>query len=200
MKFFEIDEEYLKKGGLISRDIKSVLAYGIVNDRLVAFKNGVKIEPEVIFKGYATDLLANDWEYVTYKSEMWKPEDDEKYYYIDSCVGVDWDYYCSNYDDDELRVRIGNVFKTEEEAEKMIKKLQIINTLKELSNIDFNDSDSDKYVIYYSTNHNDILINKHACIKELPFSIYFATEKDCLKAIDIIGKENLKKYYFDVVE
>lgn len=200
MKFFEIDEEYLKKGGLISRDKKSGLAFGIVNGRLVAFKNGVKIEPEEMFKGYATDLLANDWDYVTYKSEMWKPEDDEKYYYINSCVGVDWDYYCSNYDDDELRIRIGNVFKTEEEAEKMIKKLLIINTLKELSNIDFNDSDSDKYVIYYSTNYNNIMINKHSCAKELPFSIYFATKEDCQKAIDIIGEENLKKYYFDVVD
>ena len=176
MKFFEIDEEYLKKGGLISRDKKSGLAFGIVNGRLVAFKNGVKLEPEEMFKGYATDLLANDWEYVTYKSEMWKPEDDE------------------------LRIRIGNVFKTEEEAGKMIKKLQIINTLKELSNIEFNDSDSDKYVIYYSTNSNNIMINKHSCVKELPFSIYFATKEDCQKAIDSIGEENLKKYYFDVVE
>lgn len=198
MKFFEIDEEYLKKGGLITRDKKSGLAFGIVNGRLVAFKNGVKLEPEEMFKGYATDLLANDWEYVTYKSEMWKPKQYEKYYYINSCVRVDWDYYYSNYDDDELRVSIGNVFKTKEEAEKMIKKLQIINTLKELSNIDFNDNDRDKYVIYYSTNYNSILINKHTCFKELPFSIYFATKEDCQKAIDIIGEENLKKYYFEV--
>ena len=82
MKFFEIDEEYLKKGGLITRDKKSGLAFGIVNGRLVAFKNGVKIEPEEIFKGYATDLLASDWEYISYdsKKSIWKPEDDEKYY------------------------------------------------------------------------------------------------------------------------
>lgn len=202
MKFFEIDEEYLKKGGLISRDKKSGLAFGVVNGCLVAFNNGIKKEPEEVFKGYVNDLLASDWEYISYdsKKSIWKPEDDEKYYYINSCVGVDWDYYCINYDDDELRIGIGNVFKTEEEAEKMIKKLQIINTLKELSNIDFNDSDSDKYVIYYSTNYNNIMINKHSCVKELPFSIYFATKEDCQKAIDIIGEENLKKYYFDVIE
>lgn len=200
MKFFEIDEEYLKKGGLITRDKKSGLAFGIVNGRLVAFKNGDKVEPEEIFKGYASDLLASDWEYISYDSKkpIWKPEDGERYYYINSRVVVDLDYYCSNYDDDELRIRIGNVFKTEEEAEKMIKKLQIINTLKELSNIDFNDSNSDKYVIYYSTNYNNIMINKHSIVKELPFNIYFKTKEDCQKAIDTIGEENLKKYYFDV--
>lgn len=202
MKFFEIDEEYLKKGGLITRDKKSGISFGVVNGCLVAFNNGIKKEPEEVFKGYIGDLLASDWEYISYDSKkpIWKPEDDEKYYYINSNVAVDWDYYCSNYDDDELRIRIGNVFKTEEEAEKMIKKLQIINTLKELSNIDFNDSNSDKYVIYYSTNYNNIMINKHSIVKELPFNIYFKTKEDCQKAIDTIGEENLKKYYFDVVE
>lgn len=69
MKFFEIDEEYLKKGGLITRDKKSGIAFGIVNGRLVAFKNGDKVEPEEIFKGYASDLLASDWECITYKSK-----------------------------------------------------------------------------------------------------------------------------------
>lgn len=202
MKFFEIDEEYLKKGGLITRDKKSGLAFGVVNGCLVAFNNGIKKEPEKVFKGYVGDLLASDWDYVSYdtKKPLWKPEKDEKYYFIDSQITIDFDYYCTNYDVDELRVRIGNVFKTEEEAENMIKKLQIINRLKELSNIDFNDNEIDKYVLYYSTNYNSIMINKHTCAKELPFSIYFATKEDCLKAIDIIGEENLKKYYFDVDE
>lgn len=202
MKFFEIDEEYLKKGGLITRDKKSGIAFGVVNGCLVAFNNGIKKEPEEVFKGYIGDLLASDWEYISYDSKkpVWKPEDDKIYYYISSNVEVDCDYYCSNYDDDEWRIRIGNVFKTEEEAEKMIKKLQIINTLKELSNIDFNDCERDKYVICFSTNYNGIVINKHTCYKELPFDIYFATKEECQKAIDIIGEENLEKYYFNVVE
>lgn len=202
MKFFEIDEEYLKKGGLITRDKKSGLAFGIVNGCLVAFNNGIKKEPEEVFRGYANDLLADDWEYISYSTKklLWKPEDDDTYYYINSCVAVDRDCYCTDFDDDELRIRIGNVFKTEEEATNMIKKLQIINTLKDLSNIEFNDNESDKYVIYYSTTFNNVSYQKHTCVKELPFNIYFATDKDCINAIKIIGEENLKKYYFDVYE
>lgn len=201
MKFFEIDEEYLKKGGLITRDKKSGLAFGIVNDRLVKFNNGIKKEPEEIFKGYATDLLASDWDYISYdtKKHLWKPEHGDKYYYINSYVAVDVDYYCKDYDDD-LRIRIGNVFKTEEEARKMVEKIKIINKLRELSNVDFNSTDDNAYVIGYDRELKKIQINFHDAYNELPFNIHFETAKDCQAAIDTIGVENLKKYYFDVVE
>lgn len=199
MKFFEIDEEYLKKGGLISRDKKSGLAFGIVNDRLVAFENGVKLEPEKMFKGYATDLLANDWEYVSYdtKKPLWKPKEDEKYYFIDSQITIDFDYYCEKCSCDRDRVTIGNAFQTQEEAEKMMNKLKIINKLKELANKDFKDDESAKYVLYYSTAYNSVSYQQHSCVKELPFNIYFATREDCENAIKEIGEDNLKKYYFD---
>lgn len=200
MKFFEIDEEYLKKGGLITRDKKSGIAFGIVNGRLVAFKNGVKLEPEEMFKGYATDLLASDWEYVTYKGEIWKPITGDTIYYVSSTGHVYEDTFSNFSNCDKDRLSFNNVFKTKEDAENMIKKLQIINTLKDLSNIDFNNNKSDKYVIYYSTTYNSVSYQKHTCVKELPFNIYFATAKDCINAIKIIGEENLKKYYFEVVD
>lgn len=179
MKFFEIDEEYLKKGGLITRDKKSGIAFGVVNGCLVAFNNGIKKEPEEVFKGYIGDLLASDWEYISYDSKkpVWKPEDDE------------W------------RIRIGNVFKTEEEAEKMIKKLQIINTLKELSNTKFVDDCSKlRYSVAYDIDTKKVCPTMNRYSRILPFELYFETAKDCQKAIDIIGKENLKKYYFEVVD
>lgn len=200
MNFFEIDEEYLKKGGLITRDKKSGLAFGIVNGRLVAFKNGVKKEPEEIFKGYVTDLLASDWEYVSYdtKKPLWKPEEDEKYYFIDSDITIDCDYYCESCCYDRDRVAIGNAFQTQEDAEKMMNKFKIINRLKELANKDFKDNESLKFAIYYSTAYNRVDYQQHTCVKELPFNIYFDTVEDCKNAIKEIGEENLKKYYFDV--
>ena len=82
----------------------------------------------------------------------------------------------------------------------MINKLKIINKLKELANKDFIDSESAKYVLYYSTNYNSVSYQQHSLIKELPFNVYFATIEDCENAIKEIGEENLKKYYFDVDE
>lgn len=200
MKFFEIDEEYLKKGGLITRDKKSGLAFGVVNGCLVAFNNGIKKEPEEVFKGYVSDLLANDWEYYDTKKPLWKPEEDEKYYFIDSQITIDFDYYCETCSYDRDRVAIGNAFQTQEDAEKMINKLKIINKLKELANKDFNDSENTKYVLYYSTTYNSVSYQQHTCVKELPFNIYFATIDDCENAIKEIGEENLKKYYFEVMK
>ena len=199
MKFFEIDEEYLKKGGLITRDKKSGLAFGIVNGRLVSFKNGVKIEPEEIFKGYATDLLASDWEYINYKGEIWKPESGDTIYYVSSTGHVYEDTFCTCSTFDNDKVLFNNAFQTREEAEHMLKKIKIINKLKELSNIDFYRNCTEvKYVIWYDSACKEIKINTHEYIRELPFNVYFATQKDCENAIKEIGEENLKKYYFDV--
>lgn len=202
MKFFEIDEEYLKKGGLITRDKKSGLAFGVVNGCLVAFNNGIKKEPEEVFKGYVSDLLASDWDYISYdsKKSIWKPEVDEKYYYINSCVEVDFEYYSTDYDDDESRIRIGNVFKTEEEAKKMINKLKIINKLKELANTNFGDDINElKYSIGYDIDSKKVYPTINRYTRIMPFEVYFKTATDCKKAIDTIGEENLKKYCFDVV-
>lgn len=55
-----------------------------------------------------------------------------------------------------------------------------------------------KYVIWYDSACKEIKINTHEYIRELPFSIYFATKKDAEKAVLTIGEDNLKKYYFDV--
>lgn len=201
MKFFEIDEEYLKKGGLISRDKKSGLAFGIVNGRLVAFKNGVKLDPEQMFKGYATDLLANDWEYVMYKSDIWKPNDGDSYYYICSTGCISYDTFSETWSPDKLRRNLYNAFKTEEESKKMIEKIKIINRLRELSNASFyRNCEEKKYLIIYNSKLKEIDYTTHTCIRELPFNVYFATQKDCQNAIDEIGEENLKKYYFDVIE
>lgn len=200
MKFFEIDEEYLKKGGLISRDKKSGLAFGIVNGRLVAFKNGVKLEPEVMFKGYATDLLANDWEYVEY-NKKWKPKEGDTYFYISARGYVISDDFMPCVPSDNDKVRFNNAFQTAEEAEYMVEKIKIINRLKELSTINFND-DCNKlhFIISYDSEKKRIHYNVHHYYRESPFEVYFETKEDCQKAIDIIGEENLKKYYFDEVE
>lgn len=199
MKFFEIDEEYLKKGGLITRDKKSGLAFGIVNGRLVAFKNGDKVEPEEIFKGYEADLLASDWEYITYKGKIWQPNDGDAYYYICSTGCISYDTFSETWSQDKLRRNLCNAFKTEEESKKMIEKIKIINRLRELSNINFgNDINQLKYSICYDIDTKKVRPTTNRFSRLLPFELYFETAKDCQNAIDEIGEENLKKYYFDV--
>ena len=201
MKFFEIDEEYLKKGGLITREAyKNGLSYGLYCNCLVAFQYGKVCLPINKFVGYKNDLLANDWKYIEYKnSKKWIPKYGDRYYFID-CMNTCSYYTYANDEVDNALLIIGNCFKSEEEAKHMVEKLKIITKLRELTTIDFYNNHTDgKFVIFYDSTLKKIRIATHEYSRELPFNIYFATKEDCQKAIITIGEENLKKYYFDVV-
>lgn len=91
------------------------------------------------------------------------------------------------------------LFKPEKKPNICLKKIKIINKLRELSNIDFNDNcKQEKFVIFYNTESQQIKITQHKFIREIPFNIYFKNKGDCQKAIETIGEDNLKKYYFDI--
>ena len=203
MKFFEIDEEYLKKGGLITRDKKSGIAFGVVNGCLVAFNNGIKKEPQEVFKGYIGDLLATDWEYISYDSKKptWKPNDGDFYYYVTSTGHIACERFLIYSNDDNNKLAFNNVFKTAQDAKKMLEKIKIINKLKELSNVNFgHDINELKYLIGYDVDTKKVCPTMNRFTRIMPFEVYFNTATDCRNAIDIIGEENLKKYYFDVVD
>lgn len=146
-------------------------------------------------------MLASDWEYVTYKGKSWKPNDGDSYYYICSSGVISNDTFSEGWSQDKLRRDFCNAFKTEEESKKMIEKIKIINRLRELSNINFgNDSSQLKYSIGYDIDTKKVYPTINRYTRIMPFEVYFETAKDCQNAINEIGEENLKKYYFDVVE
>ena len=93
-----------------------------------------------------------------------------------------------------------NVFKTAEEARNMVEKIKIINQLQELSNIKFNETNDRHYMIAYDKDDGEIISDFCYSLNPLPFNVCFKTREDCQKAIDTIGEDNLKKYYFDIAE
>lgn len=200
MKITEINKEYLEKGGLIRRKCwDSTMSIGLVCANFIYYKNLKPQTPVLYFSCMIQDILADDWELVEEPNKKWQPEDGKTYYLILTHGSVDYTTYVSTSIFDNKRLSFGNLFKTKEEAQHMAEKLKIINKLRELSNIDFNSSDNNAYVISYDRELKKIQIDFHDAYNELPFNIHFATKEDCQKAIDIIGEENLKKYYFDVV-
>lgn len=199
MKFFEIDEEYLKKGGLITRETYvNGLSFGLYCNCLVAYHYGEIQIPIVKFIGYKKDLLANDWKYVEY-NKKWKPESGDTIYYVSSTGHVYEDTFCNCSACDNDKISFNNVFKTKEDAKKMLEKLKIINRLRELSNIKFvHDSSKLKYSIGYEIDTKKVIPTMNRFTRIIPFDLYFETAKDCQNAINEIGEENLKKYYFDM--
>lgn len=201
MKITEISKEYLEKGGLIRRKVwDSNISIGLSTSKndFIYYKNSEPKSPISFFRGLVQDIMADDWELNEKSTQVWKPREGEKYYTIDS-IGCVASCIYGNDRVDKLFIRIGNCFESKEEAAHMAEKLKIINKLRELSNVDFNSTDNNAYVIGYDRELKKIQINFHDAYNELPFNIHFATKEDCQKAIDTIGVENLKKYYFEVV-
>lgn len=203
MKITEISKKYLEKGGLIRRRAwDSSVSIGLTASKssFIYYKNSKLYKPVSFFSGMVQDIMADDWEVVKKpeksKNKVWKPKSQEMYYFLCGDGSPTADH---NLDDGSVEkfISIGNCFETGEEAKHMKKKLQIIAKLKELSNIDFNTTQNLCYSIIYAKDDNRIMINFHHMIGELPFNIYFASKEDCQKAINIIGEDNLKKYYFD---
>jgi hypothetical protein len=203
MKFTEILEE-LKKGEKVTREkweksgdscTINFISYDPKIGKCVFWLNDEYFD-EFIWR--YEDIIAEDWKiYEEKPTRIWKPEFGEKYYYITTRGDVAYNTFNNSLD--EYRLSFRNVFKTAEEARKMVEKLKIINKLRELSNGDFYRNCTEvKYVIWYDSACKEIKINTHEYIRELPFSIYFATKKDAEKAVLTIGEDNLKKYYFDV--
>lgn len=206
MKFTEILEE-LKKGEKVTREkwkkpscTIDFIIYDQNKGKFMLCYNG-NCHSFAFLAFLDEDIIAEDWKIYEEPNKNWQPEEGETYFFVSSHCSVDNTTYNSTSRIDSETVSFGNCFRTEEEARKILEKLKIINKLRELSNGDFYRNCTEvKYVIWYDSACKEIKINTHEYIRELPFSIYFATKKDAEKAVLTIGEDNLKKYYFDVEE
>lgn len=201
MKFTEILEE-LKKGKKATREkwgepdcTIDFIVYDQNKGNFLLFYKGNCYR----FNFNDEDIVAEDWKIYKEPTKNWEPKEGEAYYLILTHGFIDYTIYDSDSRADNERLSFGNCFKTREEAEHMLQKIRIIIQLRKLSNISFNDNcKQEKFVIFYNTENQQIKITQHKFIREIPFNIYFKNKKDCQKAIEIIGEDNLKKYYFDI--
>lgn len=150
------------------------------------------------------NALANDWEIVREtKSKVWKPNIGENYFFITSSLEVN---KFTNEGDmvDESIISSYNCFKTKEEAQHMIEKLKVIKELQTFAlenreeEISWNEDSRYKFYFYFDYKWKMIRITWATVSHGSPFNIYFASEKAIHDAIESIGEDRIKKYYFDV--
>lgn len=169
----------------------------------IRLKTGLIIEnnfnPETI-----PNTVAEDWEVVGEK-KWWEPKKDEKYYIICGDGSIDY----NNYDGDGADKRlmdIGNCFQTENQTEFMLEKLKVIHELEKFAyenndeEIDWNNKNQFKFSLVFGYNHQVVQVNTWSVIREIPFNVYFTSEELAKKAIETIGEDRIKKYYFGVNE
>ncbi len=148
--------------------------------------------------------LADDWEIVEEtKNKDWKPKKGDTYYYIGS-VGSIFNYDYREDISDEAHLNIGNYFKTEEEAKHMVEKFKVIRELQKFANenneekIDWKNFNQCKYYLVYDTKDEDLYVDYSTQCESEPFNIYFTSFKIAKKAIEAVGEDRIKKYYFNV--
>lgn len=104
---------------------------------------------------------------------------------------------------DEQSYRLGNYFKTEEEADFAREKQFVYQQLSDYAlehnteEIDWDNNYSDKIFIGYSYKRNELLIRSMRTVK-YPNTVYFTSEKIVKDAIKEIGEKVIKYYLFGV--
>ena len=147
--------------------------------------------------------LADDWEIVEEKKKYWIPKKKEKYFYIEDCMGVSDDRNVQA-PIDYCRFNIGNFFKTKIEAEHILEKLKVIHELQKFAyennegEIDWKNFNQCKYKIFYDAEDEDLYVDYSIQCESEPFNIYFTSFKVAKKAIEAVGEDRIKKYYFNV--
>lgn len=134
-----------------------------------------------------------------YKKKQVCPQKGDKYWYIRFNNTIDhtvWD----NMTEEFQMLEIGNVFRTQEEAEFKTEQLKVLHELEELADDDrqWCNRYYKHYYLEYNYDTNDVELNYDYSLKHN--MIYFKSEESAQKAIDEIGKDLLKKYYFCISE
>lgn len=151
--------------------------------------------PEEMAEKIARDIKAALEEHK--KKQIW-PQKDDPYYYIDTKGSVDIEFYVDDVYDNG-RLNLGNCFKTQEEAKFKLEQLKVMHELEQLAD---NDGEWNvhlpHYYIQYDYEDGWMVTDYTYRLKANMF--YFQTREAAQAAIDKIGADRLKKYYFCIPE
>ncbi|OYQ68287.1 hypothetical protein [Aerococcus sp. 1KP-2016] len=128
------------------------------------------------------------------KKEQEFPQKYDDCWYIDDDAEVlSMKWYNSEYD--QGRLSIGNVFRTEEQAEFAVEKLKVEAELRKYSR-PFENGKFNYYIFFYTDNNYIEVVYKNVCRSQ--GGIYFESEEKAQQAISTVGEERIKKYIFGV--
>lgn len=135
------------------------------------------------------------------KGKVWKPEDNEKYFYVSGRGVINICRWINDTTDNGC-YEIGNCFKTKEEAEFALEKVKVETELRRFAEenneheIDWKNKKQEKWFIFY--NCKEEIINPIYLYDFYICNICFTSEEIARQAIKSIGEERLKKYYFRI--
>lgn len=155
--------------------------------------------PEELAEKIAKDIKVAIEEHK--KEQVW-PQRGDGYYYITSQGNIFHDVF-DNIDNgyDKGRLNLGNFFKTKEEAEFKVEQLKVLHEIEQLADDNqlWNNSNF-HYSFCYKHSIDKIVAEHWNSYQNVPNIYYFKTYESAQAAIDKIGEDRLKKYYFCIPE
>lgn len=128
------------------------------------------------------------------KEQQEFPQSGERYWYSNGGGMVNSCFWKSE-QFDLNRYRIGNMFKTEDEAYFAVEKLKVDAELRKLS--DSWDLESTQYTFSFDWENGEFNL-EYPDYNQYPNSYYFYSADDVQQAIETVGRERIKKYLFGV--
>lgn len=151
------------------------------------------------------NIFAEDWEVIEDKKQWWEPKNKDLYWYISNDGEIhSWNF---NKKFNTSSLNFGNCFQTKKQAKFMVEKLRVIHELQKFAfenneeEIDWNNKDQRKYylILTCTGGKNRYMDATYTFeLRSVPFNVYFTSEKLAKKAIETIGEDRIKKYYFGV--
>lgn len=130
------------------------------------------------------------------ENKRWRGKEGDIYWFVESNGTPSWLYEC-NKDSDNFRYDTHNYFKSEEEARKYAKVLEIERQLRRFADehndaIDWANTNQVKWYLYYSCSCYNVGIANRHWTKDSR-TIYFSSKEIAQQAIDEIGEEEIKE-------
>lgn len=127
--------------------------------------------------------ILTDWFEEIKESTRWKPETDQKYYFIRTS-GYVYDSIWTNDSIDRGRFDIGNCLQTEEEAERVREYLKALAIVRGDATSKFTKGKNNFYVVYDAAYNCLVVKDRSYYIEDGIFGLpYFATKEDAERSI-----------------
>lgn len=123
------------------------------------------------------------------------PKRGDKYHFIEANGRIDW----FQWDESSFGLRaqdLGNIYKTDEEAQFVREKLKVEAELRKFSR-PFKEGENRNWFILWNTYEQDVEIDWAASLVRQG-TIYFESKEKVQQAISTVGEERIKKYLFGV--
>ena len=133
------------------------------------------------------------------KTGKFIPNEDEKYWFVNEYGEID-DAVYSDLEMLQWTINHHTVFRTEEEAEEYKEYLDTLDKYKhEFTDEEWKDDNIEKKHLVFHSDNGEIGLFFELTVK-CPSCVYFNTNEDAENFVKEAGKENVKKFMFDVWE